>query len=208
MATNEGKGKKYTPHANVPGPARLNVERADNSGTVNADPMFLADRLAIINHMSAYAYLIDEGRWEDWFGLFSDDFSFEATTPTIGTVIIKGKKLFLALVNDRYLKGAPTSTAVRRHTMGNIHVASQTATTAKVRSYMLISSVPAADKLNILTTGTYNADMEKHNGKWTITRWYIECDAPLAMSQIPEGFPESEVKFIPDPRSPDLVPFP
>jgi hypothetical protein len=122
MATNEGKGKKHTPHANVPGPARLNVERADNSGTVNADPMFLADRLAIINHMSAYAYLIDEGRWEDWFGLFSDDFSFEATTPTIGTVIIKGKKPFLALVNDRYLKGAPTSTAVRRHTMGNIHV--------------------------------------------------------------------------------------
>ncbi|MDB6112958.1 MAG: hypothetical protein JWR69_4708 [Pedosphaera sp.] len=36
--------KKYKPHANVPGPARLAVERADNSGAVNADPMFMADR--------------------------------------------------------------------------------------------------------------------------------------------------------------------
>ena len=26
---------------------------------------FIADRLAIINHISAYAYLMDEGRWED-----------------------------------------------------------------------------------------------------------------------------------------------
>src|SRR5580692_9167674 len=36
---------------------------ADNSGSVNSDPMFIAYRLAITNLMTAYAYLIDEGRW-------------------------------------------------------------------------------------------------------------------------------------------------
>ena len=67
--------------------------------------------------------------------------------------------------------------------MGNVHVASQTATTAQVCTYMVISNVPAADKLQILTSGTYNATLEKRDGKWTITRWYIEADAPLAPSK-------------------------
>jgi hypothetical protein len=66
---------------------------------------------------------------------------------------------------------------------------------------MLISSVPAADHLHTLTTGTYNADLEKRDGRWIITRWYIECDAPLSPSKLPEGFPESEMKWIPDPST-------
>jgi len=158
-------------------------------------------RLAILNHVTAYAYLIDEGRWDDWFALFSDDLVFENTTPEIGTAITRGKKAFMALVDERYIKPGKTSKGVRRHTMGNIHVASQTATAAKVRTYMLISSVPAADHLHVLTTGTYNADLEKRDGKWTITRWYIEADAPLAPSKLPEGFSESEVQWIPDPST-------
>jgi 3-phenylpropionate/cinnamic acid dioxygenase small subunit len=192
---------KFVPHKNAPGPARLEVEKADNSGTVNTDIQFIADRLAILNHVSAYAYLIDEGRWEDWFALFSDDVLFETTVPTLGTIILKGQKPFRAFVDERYIKPGKTSTGVRRHTMGNFHVASQTPTTAKVRTYMLISSVPAADKLTVLTTGTYNATLEKRNGKWTITRWYIETDAPVAPSKIPEGFSEKEMKIIPDPRA-------
>ena len=191
----------FVPHKNVPGPARLEMEKADNSGTVNTDTQFIADRLAILNHVSAYAYLIDEGRWDDWFALFSNDLVFENTTPEIGTAITHGKTAFMALVDERYIKPGKTSKSVRRHTMGNIHVASQTATAAKVRTYMLISSVPAADHLHLLTTGTYNADLEKRDGKWTITRWYIEADAPLSPSKLPEGFSESEVKWIPDPST-------
>lgn len=61
--------------------------------------------------------------------------------------------------------------------------------------------MPKADHLNILSSGTYNATLEKRNGKWIITRWYIEADAPLAPSKMPEGFGDA-VKWIPDPRSP------
>jgi acetoacetate decarboxylase len=189
----------FVPHKNVPGPARLDMALADNSGKVNTDPTFIADRQAIINHVMAYAYLIDEARWDDWFALFSDDIVFENSTPELGTVLIKGMKAFKDLVNSRYIIPGKTSKGVRRHTQGNVHVAEQTATTAKVRTYMLISSVPAADHLHVLTTGTYNANLEKRNGKWTITRWYIEADAPLSPSKLPEGFSENEFKWIPDP---------
>jgi hypothetical protein len=65
---------------------------------------------------------------------------------------------------------------------------------------MLISTVPAADKLQVLTTGTYNAELEKREGRWVITRWYIEVDAPLATSSLPEGLSKEELQWIPDPR--------
>ena len=127
---------KFVPHKNVPGPARLDMAVADNSGSVNSDPTFMADRLAITNHILAYSYLIDEGRWDEWFSLFSDDVAFENSTPELGTVLIKGKKAFKDLVNHRYIVPGKTSKGVRRHTQGNVHVAEQTATTAKVRTYM------------------------------------------------------------------------
>ena len=202
--------EKFVVHKNAPGPSRQQVEKADNSGKVNMDPKFIADRQAIINTITAYSYLIDEGRWDDWFALFSDDIEFENTTPELGTVISHGKKAFRQIADDRYIQPGKTSPAVRRHTQGNVHVVEQTPTTAKVRTYMLISNVPAGDKLHLLTTGTYNANLEKRNDRWVITRWYIEADAPLSPSSLPEGFSESEFKWIPDPSTalPGAVPGP
>ena len=121
--------EKFIPHKNVPGPAREATEKADNSGKVNADPQFVADRQAIIDTITAYSFLIDEGRWEDWFDLFSDDIEFVNTTPDLGTVISRGKKIFRQIAQDRYIEPGKTSIAVRRHTMGNVHVVEQTATT-------------------------------------------------------------------------------
>ena len=193
--------KRFVPHQNVPGPKRFEMETADNTGRVNKDLQFIADRQAIINTVTAYAFLIDEGRWEDWFALFSDDIEFVNTTPELGTVITRGKKVFRQIADDRYIQPGKTSIAVRRHTMGNIHVVEQTATTAKVRTYMLISNVPAADKLHLLTTGTYNANLEKRNDRWVITRWYIEADAPLSPSKLPEGLSDSEFQWVPDPST-------
>ena len=70
-------------------------------------------------------------------------------------------------------------TTARRHTIGNLQVASQTAMTATVHSYLHVSSIRTADELNILTAGTYSANLEKRGGKWIITRWQIESNAPL-----------------------------
>jgi hypothetical protein len=52
----------------------------------------------------------------------------------------------------------------------------------------------------MLTTGTYNANMEKRKGAWVITRWYIESDAQLAPSPMPTNVPAGAVTLIPDTR--------
>src|SRR4029077_15634854 len=57
----------------------------------------------------AYSYLIDEGRWDDWFALFSDDVVFENTSPELGTLILKGMKAFKELVQPRSRRGRVSS---------------------------------------------------------------------------------------------------
>ncbi len=186
----------------IPGPARLPMVEADYSGSVNSDPQFIADRLAILNHVSAYSYLIDEGRWDEWYALFSDDVVFESTVPCFGTVRAKGKKAFKAFTDLRYRgPGSEKNTTMRRHTQGNLHVAKQTKDSAEVRAYMLISAAPAEGGFKVLTSGTYNATLKKRNGKWTITRWYVEADAPLKASALPEGATAKGIEFIPDNRA-------
>jgi hypothetical protein len=43
----------FVPFQNVPGPKRLQLAEADNSGSVNASPEWMADRLAILNFITA-----------------------------------------------------------------------------------------------------------------------------------------------------------
>jgi hypothetical protein len=200
FAQSSGKKWELSEHQKgIPGPTKLDMSEADFSGTVDANPQWMADRLAILNLMTAYSYLIDEGRWDQWYELFAKDVVLQSTVPCFGKIQAKGKEAMRAVTDLRYVAGGKT-TAMRRHTMGNVHVAEQTPTTAKVRSYMLISSVPASDKLNVLTTGTYNATMEKRAGKWIITRWYIEVDAPVAQSPMPANLPPDAISFTPDAR--------
>ena len=185
----------------IPGPQKLSMTQADYSGAVNADVQFIADRQAIINHVLAYSYLIDEGRWDEWYALFSDDVVFETSTPCIGTLTANGKKAFKVFSDLRYRgPGSEKNKTMRRHTMGNVHVAEQTKDSAEVRTYLFISSAAPDGTFKILTSGTYNATLKKRNGKWTITRWYIEVDAPLAPSPLPKGEILKSFKFSPDAR--------
>jgi len=181
-------------------PKRLPMVEADYSGVpLPADPQVLADRLAIINHVTAYSFLIDEGRWDQWFDLFSDDILFETTVPGFGTIKAKGKEAFRKFVDIRFRgPGSETNATAHRHTMGNVHIASQTDTTAQVRTYLLISNAHPDGKFYVFTSGTYNATLKKRNGRWTITRWYIEVDATAPKSTIPD-IPGLE--FIPDDRT-------
>ena len=70
------------------------MDVAGGSGRVNADIQFMADRQAIVNTVTAYSYLFDEARREEFFALFSEDMLFENTTPMIGTIISRGKESF------------------------------------------------------------------------------------------------------------------
>jgi len=176
-------------------PKRLLMMQADNSGKPLTNLKAIADRQAIVNHVTAYSFLIDEGRWDEWFALFSDDILFETTAPCFGTIRVKGKETFKRFVNVRFRgPGSETNRVAHRHTMGNIHVAEQTDTTAEVRTYLLISNAFPNGRFQVFTSGTYNASLRKRNGAWTITRWYIETDAPVPPSKV--DIPG--VIFIPD----------
>ena len=180
----------------LPGMGKHAMVEADYSGKVNTDIQFLADRLAIVNLVTSYSYLIDEGRWDQWFAMFSEDISCEFTVPCFGNSVVTGKPAFKAFANERYPVNKP-STTMRRHFMGNVHVAEQTATTAEVRTFMLITKAKPDGTFTPATSGTYNARVEKRYGNWLVTRWYIEVDAPVRVSEMPKG-QEGAITFIPD----------
>jgi 3-phenylpropionate/cinnamic acid dioxygenase small subunit len=165
-------------HENVGEPTPLRLAAADSSGTTHTHILRSSDRLAIISHITANGRLIDEARWEDWYALFSDDVIFEVTTPTLATRVIKGKKPLRDFIDQQFIKKAASFAALRRHAMGNIRVASQTAMTAHVLSSLHISNLADADEWSVFAAGTYSADLERRGGKWIITRWNIETRAP------------------------------
>ena len=123
-------------------PTQQDVAKAVGSGTKNTHILLSTDRLAIISHITAYGHLIDEARWEDWYGLFSDDVSFEIAAPTSGTPRHQRQEGLRDYVEGRFIKNAASYAALRRHTMGNIQLVSQTEMTAHVRSYLHISNAP------------------------------------------------------------------
>lgn len=174
---------------------KMDMMEADNSGKVNADVQFIADRQAILNHVSAYSYLIDEQRWDAWFDLFSDDVLFESTVPCIGHTKVRGKEAFMALTNLRYRgPGSNKNTTMRRHFQSNQHIAEQTDSTAQVRTYMLISAAFEDGAFKPITSGTYNLGLEKRDGAWIITRFAIETDVPVRNSPLPKNMPEGVIE--------------
>lgn len=76
-------------------------------------------------------------------------------------------------------------------------MAEQTATSAEVRTFMLITKAKPDGSFVPATSGTYNARLEKRNGSWIITRWYFEVDTPVRVSEIPKG-QEGALTFKPD----------
>jgi 3-phenylpropionate/cinnamic acid dioxygenase small subunit len=180
-------------------PRRLDMAEADYSGKPLPDDLrYLADRMTILNHVTAYSFLIDEGRWDAWYALFSDDILFESTVPCFGTIQAKGRAAFEEFVNMRFRPpGSEISSMIHRHHMGNIHVCEQSESMARVRTYMLVTDVPEEGGFKPLTSGTYNMTLEKRDDRWLITRCYIEVDAPVKKSTIPDGA-AGTMKFTPD----------
>jgi len=179
-------------------PKKLPMVTADNSGKPLSDITMIADRQAILNQVTAYSFLIDEDRWEDWFSLFSDDIVFETTTPCFGTIRTVGKKAFRKFVDVRFRgPGSENKNFAHRHTMGNMHVAYQDKKRAEVRTYMLISDAFPDGTFKVFTSGTYNATLQKRDGKWIITRWYIEVDGTVPKSTIPQM---DGIEYYPDNR--------
>ena len=125
---------------NLQSPPRLYMAMPDSSGVVNNDTQFIADRLAILNHMSAYSYLLDERHMEGWYDLFSDDIEAHWTIPSVGTAFVHGMENWRSFCDERF-RGPGSTNAVwlRRHIQSNVHIVNQTESTCEARIYMTIS---------------------------------------------------------------------
>ncbi len=196
--TNDKVWQKQTALQKRLPPKKLPMVTANNKNKPYTDITMIADRQAILNQVTAYSFLIDEDRWEDWFALFSDDIVFETTTPCFGTIRTVGKKAFRKFVDVRFRgPGSENKNFAHRHTMGNMHVAYQDKKRAEVRTYMLISDAFPDGTFKVFTSGTYNATLEKRDGMWIITRWYIEVDGTVPKSTIPKM---DGIQYFPDNR--------
>ena len=196
--TNDKVWQKQTALQKRLPPKKLPMVTANNKNKPYTDITMIADRQAILNQVTAYSFLIDEDRWEDWFALFSDDIVFETTTPCFGTIRTVGKKAFRKFVDVRFRgPGSENKNFAHRHTMGNMHVAYQDKKRAEVRTYMLISDAFPDGTFKVFTSGTYNATLEKRDGMWIITRWYIEVDGTVPKSSIPKM---DGIQYFPDNR--------
>jgi Acetoacetate decarboxylase (ADC)/SnoaL-like domain len=171
------------------------LAKPDRDTIVKPDLQFIADRLSIINTVMSYSHLFDERKFDEWRKLWTDDIVFETVVPGSGTIRTTGEDIFWEVVANRY--GAPTSSK-RRHFQSNVHVAEQTATTARVLTYMLIATTPPSGQFQPLTSGTYDGTLRKMpDGTWKISRWYIHVDAVISPIDLTGVW--DKVEYAPDP---------
>ncbi|GAA2026769.1 hypothetical protein GCM10009819_07500 [Agromyces tropicus] len=135
-----------------------------------------ADRLEILNVLSRYAWSYDERQLDSlgsvftedavWLGSVKGDFEIEPIRTRDGIV--------------DWLRGHMDSQAdQRRHNIINAVVTEQADRSARVLSYLLLTS--ATDEgVRVVTTGVYDTELIKDDsGAWRISRFFGGFDFPF-----------------------------
>ncbi len=135
-----------------------------------------ADRLEILNVLGRYAWSYDERQLESlgsvftpdavWWGSVKGDFEIEPIETREG--IVEWLRGHMAAQSDQ-----------RRHNIINPVVTEQSATSARVLSYLLLTS--ATDEgVKVTTTGVYDVEFVKDDaGVWRISRFFGGFDFPF-----------------------------
>ncbi len=129
----------------------------------------VANRLAILNLVSAYALALDNSDADAWFKLFTDDAVFAAGTPDAPPVVLSGAE-FRKSLSDR-IEALKTAGARRRHLMSNVVILEETPTKAHINVVGLLT-ITEGDK-TFKPVATFNDEgwLVNQNGEWKIQRW-------------------------------------
>ncbi|MEX1009585.1 MAG: nuclear transport factor 2 family protein [Acidimicrobiia bacterium] len=137
----------------------------------------IEDRIAITEVIASYGYDYDEFRIDQWLEKFTPD----ATV----TVSLEGNELGGTTGRDAIgnllgarVAGFQADNVQRRHNMTSIVVDELTATTAKARSYLLLTSTGPDGPTELVTSGRYLFDLVKQDGVWLVSAWVIGLDDP------------------------------
>ncbi len=135
-----------------------------------------ADRLEILNVLSRYAWSYDERQLDSLGSVFTEDAVWWGS--------VKGD-FEIAPIETRggivdWLRGHMDSQSdQRRHNIINVVVTEQTSDTARVLSYLLLTSA-TDDGVKVVTTGVYDTELVKDDsGVWRISRFFGGFDFPF-----------------------------
>lgn len=137
-----------------------------------------ADRLAIENLISAYAFAYDNREADAWFSLFTEDAVFVAGEPGAEPVAFSGAP-FRTFWRER-MKAFGSTGNMRRHLMANILFLDQTDDTAHVSVVGLLTNAKDGRDFAAVSSLNYEGWLVKQPDGWKIKRWHDFPDAVLA----------------------------
>ena len=126
----------------------------------------LADRVAIVDAVRAYALAIDERRWDLLAEVLTEDHQFRGTGPDGRPLdALDGRSALVAWLED-YLGALG---AQLRHHFTGVLVTEQGPDDATVLAYLLLTSA-AADGVQVVSTAVYRVSLVRVDGAWRISR--------------------------------------
>lgn len=138
--------------------------------------MDTGDRLDIIEAYARYAHTYDEGRLDEMAMMFTEDCTFEirgsiSTMPSTMT----GRGEILAQMTERR---RATVDAQRRHIITGTIVQSLGPDHAAAQAYLLLASTTQG-ALVLPTTGRYDDELRRVEGRWLFSRKVLTLDSAL-----------------------------
>jgi hypothetical protein len=133
----------------------------------------VADRLAIINLLGAYAFTYDNDRLDDFRALFTE--SPELVLLHEGQVLSSDIDAVMIVLRAR--KAAFNREGNRRrHALNSFWFTSQSATEATGHCYVQVFAIRAGGPPTAELTGCYDFAAAKHDGVWRLRRWVVTVD--------------------------------
>lgn len=157
--------------------AKIELEKPDPIatqaiGSTSFDPK---DRLAIVNLLSSYGYLFDEGKLDEYRNLFSESARFEDLVPNKKSASLEEFMTFLIPRAEYFNK----NDIQRRHFLGPMRFATQTESTAAGQVYLQLYSIEQGGPPSLLLTGYYSFKVEKIDQQWKISSWQVTVDSRI-----------------------------
>ncbi len=133
----------------------------------------VADRLAIINLLGAYAYTYDQDRLDDFRALFTE--APELVLWHEGQVLSSNIDTVMSFLKAR--KAAFNSAGNRRrHALNSFWFTSQSATEATGHCYVQVFAVRVGGPPSPELTACYNFTAARRDGVWRLSRWAVTAD--------------------------------
>ncbi len=133
----------------------------------------VADRLAIINLLGAYAFTYDNDRLDDFRALFTESPELvlwhegQVLSSDIDTVMsfLKARKAAFNREGNR-----------RRHALNSFWFSSQIATEATGHCYVQVFAIRGGGPPAAELTACYDFTASKQDGVWRLSRWAVTAD--------------------------------